>query len=477
MPRQFDAFVMFAEMRTGSNYLEATLNEFPDLDCLGEVFNPSFMGRHNTFEMFGIDMKAREKDPVRLFDALLENVEGLPGFRFFHDHDARVLERVLPDPKVAKIILTRNPLESYVSRKIAAATGQWRLTDMKHRRESNKITFDTEEFEVLLEKLQAFQIALQNGLQRTGQTAFYISYEDINDLDVINGMARYLGSSHEISATNKKLKKQNPSDLSQKVENFEEMAAAIAALDRFDLTRTPNFEPRRHPGVPGFFALPETGLLFLPIKGSVVAPVVTWMAGLDGLAARDVASGMNQKELRQWMRRHEGHRSFTVLRHPVARAYDVFNRYILPNDRPAYAEARRVLRKMYGLPIPAKGLVEGYGAEEHKAAFLAFLAFLKGNLAGQTGLKVDPSWATQTAILQGMANVTLPDLLIREEEMAQELPALAAKLGHGDAGFDAPLPDEPFPLKSIYDGSVEVAAMEVYRRDYLNFGFPRWDRR
>ena len=36
----FTSFVMFAGMRTGSNFLEANLNALPGVSCLGEVFNP-----------------------------------------------------------------------------------------------------------------------------------------------------------------------------------------------------------------------------------------------------------------------------------------------------------------------------------------------------------------------------------------------------------------------------------------------------
>ena len=114
---------MFAEMRTGSNYLEATLNELEDVHSYGEVYNPSFMGHHKTFEMFGIDMDGREKDPLKVFDGMLANTDGLPGLRFFHDHDPRVLERILPDPKVAKIILTRNPLDSMYRARSRAKRG------------------------------------------------------------------------------------------------------------------------------------------------------------------------------------------------------------------------------------------------------------------------------------------------------------------------------------------------------------------
>jgi hypothetical protein len=105
------------------------------------VFNPTFIGHHNRFEFLGFDLHRRERDPVGLVDAMIARGDTLPGFRFFHDHDPRVLDRVLDDPRIAKVLLTRNPLDSYVSRKIATETGQWRLTDLKHAR-SGKITFD-----------------------------------------------------------------------------------------------------------------------------------------------------------------------------------------------------------------------------------------------------------------------------------------------------------------------------------------------
>ena len=475
MDRKFDAFVIFAEMRTGSNYIEATLNDLPDLDCLGEVYNPTFIAHHNTFEMHGIDMDRREKKPLDLLEAIIDNAgEALPGFRFFHDHDARVLDRILPDPAIAKVILTRNPLDSYVSRRIATETGQWRLTDMKHAR-SAKIEFRLWEFENMLTDLQDFQIKLQRGLQVTGQTAFYIRYDDINDVDVVNGLAKFLGSGHELDGTNSKLKKQNPSDLSQKVENYDHMVRMLAKLDRFELDRTPNFEPPRHAGVPNFYATPDTGLLFMPIKGAAVEPVKSWMAELAGIGVDDLLTGMNQKDLRQWMRKHPGYRSFSILRHPLERAYHVFNTCILPNDRPAFSNIRRVLRKRYGLPIPEKGLIKGYYADQHQEAFIAFLNFLKGNLAGQTSVKIEPVFASQTAIIQGMANVTLPDHLFREEDLIAGLPRLAAEQTGTPAEFDMAIDDGPFPLAEINNYEVAALIEDIYRKDFLNFGFAPWE--
>jgi LPS sulfotransferase NodH len=44
MPPEFQSFVVFAEMRTGSNFLEANLNQLEGVACHGEAFNPHFLG-------------------------------------------------------------------------------------------------------------------------------------------------------------------------------------------------------------------------------------------------------------------------------------------------------------------------------------------------------------------------------------------------------------------------------------------------
>ena len=93
---RFDYFVVFAEMRTGSNFLEANLNSFDGLHSYGEAFNPHFIGYPNTEEIEGVTQSQREADPASLVDAI-KSADGLNGFRFFNDHDQRVLENCLGD--------------------------------------------------------------------------------------------------------------------------------------------------------------------------------------------------------------------------------------------------------------------------------------------------------------------------------------------------------------------------------------------
>jgi hypothetical protein len=192
MAEKFHSFVVFAEMRTGSNFLETNLNAFGGVSCHGEAFNPHFLGYPHNEPILGIDQKTRDRDPHLLLKAMRGNTARLSGFRYFHDHDPRVFDAIMDDPKCAKIILTRNPVDSYVSWKIAQETGQWKLTDVKAQKTAQAV-FDAREFEAHLEALQAFQVTLLNRLQVSGQTAFYVAYDDLQSVGVMNGLARYLG--------------------------------------------------------------------------------------------------------------------------------------------------------------------------------------------------------------------------------------------------------------------------------------------
>lgn len=474
MTEAFEYFVVFAEMRTGSNFLESNLNAFDDIECHGEAFNPHFIGYPNRTELLGLTQAERDADPARLIAAMRTQSQGIGGFRFFHDHDPRVLDLVLEDPRCGKIILTRNPLDSYVSWKIAQATGQWKLTNVKRRRDS-PVIFDAPEFEQYIARLQAFQILLLNRMQVSGQTAYYLDYEDLQSVDVMNGLARYLGRASRLDRLDASLIRQNPGMPFDKVSNAEEMERALAGLDPFLLSRTPHFEPRRGAAVPGFVIGARAPLLYMPIRSGPEAALRRWMADLDGVTEDRLTTALNQKTLRQWMRRTPGHRRFTMLRHPVARAHAAFCDKILCDGPGGYHDIRRTLRKVHKLPIPEGSPGPAYDRAAHHAAFLAFLSFLGANLAGQTAIRVDPHWATQASVIEGMAQIGAPDMILREDEMPENLTALARQLGYGDPPMPpAPKAEQPFALGEIYDGEIERATREVYQRDYGLFGFGAW---
>lgn len=470
MAQRFDYFVVFGEMRTGSNFLEANLNALDGVACYGEAFNPHFIGYPNRTDILGLTQAERDADPFLLLQAVKDDPSGLAGFRFFNDHDPRILDHMLNDPRCAKIVLTRNPLDSYVSWKIAQATGQWKLTDVRNRKDS-KVRFDSAEFAAHVERLQQFQIRILSALQTSGQTAFYVAFEDLQDLDVMNGLAQFLDVPARLEALDSKLKRQNPSPVSEKVTNPEAVAAALVEMDQFNLSRTPNFEPRRGAAVPSYLAAEKARLLFMPIPGGPSQGISQWLETLDG---GGLVSGLNQSQLRAFKKSTPGHRSFTVVRHPVARAHEVFCDKILSDGPGGFRKIRNTLRNRFGLPIPEALPDAGYDSDAHRAAFAAFLNWVQMNVSGQTAIRQDGHWVSQASILEGFAAVQSPDFVLREDELAQELPRIAASVTGRALGY---APDEghaPVGLADIYDAEIEKRARFAYARDYESFGFGDW---
>ncbi len=471
MSGPWDYFIVLGAMRTGSNLLEANLNALEGVTCHGEAFNPHFIGRLKSEELLGVSLDERDQNPDLLLDAIKAATGALNGFRYFQGHDPRVLEPALNDPRCAKIVLTRNPLDSYISLKIARETMQWQLKNIKRRRDA-LVTFQAEEFLDYLDQQQEFQLLLLNQLQKTGQTAFFLAYDDLNRLDILNGLASWLGVQARLTALDDTLKPQNPGPALSKVTNPEELEQALSGMDTFNLHRNPGFEPRRGPAVGQYVTAARTPLMYLPLRGGNDDVVTAWMADLDGSAP---VTNRNRRQIRQWLEANPGHRKFSVLRHPLARAHTAFCSKILSTDPGAYASIRNTLRNRFKLPIPGQIRDGNYPLEQHYQAFAAFLKFLLHNLSGQTSIRVDGVWCSQAQALEGMSAFALPDLILREDDLAAALPELARKTGHPSPPQPATCaPDTPYALDQIYDTELEALAVETYQRDYQQFGFGDW---
>lgn len=473
MTKAFEYFVVFASMRTGSNFLEANLNALEDVSCFGEAFNPHFIGYPNSTEISGVSQTQRDENPELLLEKIRKQHVGIAGFRYLNGHDPRIFRTLVHDPVCAKIVLTRNPLDSYVSWKIAQQTDQWKLTDVKRRKDAT-VKFNAEEFATYVDDLHQFQLTLLSELQKAGQTAFFMAYEDLQDVQVINGLASYLGAEGRLEALDRSLKKQNPKSLFETVENLDEMEAALSKMDCFALSQMPNFEPRRGPVVPRYIRAAKAPLVYLPIGGGPDQAVKHMMAQLDEITADQLPQKMSQKELRIWKRAQPEHRSFTVLRHPVARAHHAFCNHILMPGPERFDALRNTLIRRYDMLLPDDPHNSAYEVQAHRRAFFAFLLFLKGNLAGQTAVRVDAAWCTQAQAIAGFGEFALPDRIIREKDLEVEFASLIAPMG-----YQAPvIPDVPecgpFLLAEVYDATVEQRVADVYQRDYMMFGFDSW---
>lgn len=455
----FRSFVLLGAMRTGSNLLEQNLNAVPGISCHGELFNPAFVGYPEGDPPFGLTRDARDDDPLAVL-ARLRSAPGLNGFRFFPGHDPRVLHAVLEDQSCAKIILGRNPVESYVSLAIARKTGQWKLGDVRGRRGA-RVRFDEVEFQHYLDHLAGFRRTVRESVQTTGQAAFHLDYGDLRTPAVFDGLLQFLGVAADAPRPANPLVPQNPEPLTEKVTNPREMAAALARTDPYALSHLPDFELRRGAAVPSFVASDVARVLFMPVAGGPTARVEGWLLSFGALR-RD----FGQASLKDWMRTTGPHRRFTVLRHPLLRAYGAYEHLMLTEEMP---DLRDQIARRYKI---------GTGTDDasRRAGFTAFLRFLKASLNGQTSLRTDARWASQSAILQGFQSFAPPDLIAREDQLQADLNWLCTTLDL----LNPPLPEATDGLaqrlSAIYDAQMEKLARQAYARDYLNFGFDDWRR-
>ncbi|SDW88459.1 hypothetical protein [Roseicitreum antarcticum] len=463
----FTSFVVLADMRTGSNLLESNLNEFDGIVCEGELFNPNFINRPDVSHVEGFDRAARDTDPLPLL-AAVQARPGMNGFRFFHDHDPRILAHVLEDPACAKIVLSRNPLDSYVSLKIATTTNQWRLGHVKDRKAA-KVTFDATEFRAHADRVQRFQAQVQQQLQASGQVAFPIAYEDLNDVAVLNGLARWLGVAATITAPSTRLKRQNPEPIEDKLTNPEALHAFAGGMG--GAGPAPHREPRHAPAAPMFRIASHSPLAFLPIPGGPDQKIYHWLAELDGVSPEMLVTDLGVEDMRRWWLRTPGHHSFTVLRHPTARAFEIFLRQVLSGAR---GDVVRWLAEVEQTDVSPLDTLDDQPPEVLRADFLAFLRFLKANRAGQTPMVTAPAWTSQVTCLRALAEVCPPRFVLKESDLVPACAQLAAIAGK--AAPPAPAAHTPSRrrLSRIYDATVLAATQEVYTEDFMLLGFGDW---
>ena len=487
MKSKFKYFVLLANMRTGSNLFEQNIRLYEEFSCHGELFNPHFVGYPNVHEAFGVSMSEREKKPQKLINRMLaQETETLPGFRLFADHDHRALSDCLADSDCAKIVLTRNPIDSFVSHLIAVATDQWKLTDISKRKKA-KVHFDFVAFRSYLNRLNDYLSNIQKGLQHSGQAAFYLQYNDLNKVETFNGLATYLGGHELRKELQGKIVRQNPEGLEEKVENFEEMKEQLKSLDLLAMKAVPALEPVRNPGSKNFKAGRKAPILLMSLEKGTDPALDVWLQkhekALSG--SDDLETNMNQKQLGDWLASHPDRVSLSVLTHPVERAYAAFYKHIFKGGDDLFPWIRNTLEKNYNVTLPDVGMTKdpnrtviensGYGISNHQTAFLKFLRFLKGNLQGQTRARVDQSWASQNSILQGYCRLAFPDVLIRKEHLASEVAKIEERLGLDPVAIDNEMtPGHCFELSEIYSPEIEKAARQVYARDYQMFGFSDW---
>lgn len=376
-------FVIFGMMRTGSNLLERTLGNIDGVLTFGEAFNPSFIGGPRKGRVLDWDKSQRDADPFGFLEAMIRRrPRKLIGFRHFDGHDAAIRAHVLADPQAARIVLRRDPLESYVSLRIAQATDQWMLNSPAKRLVA-KIRFDPGAFDRFAREADAYYDSLHEGMKRAGQSALEVRYDELSEPASFARIADFLGlNGADIPAT--RLVRQNPEPLAQKVENYAEMCAHLGREIDAEMAASP---------------LPETSLIVSePLRLAHVAVSGLRDTGARAMIRRLAAGQGASTELCEPARLNDlhGETRFCLLPGIAERLHQLYldqcvtGRLDLPHVR---AELESQFGDTGDPDAYIASLTSATGRASHIARFSAFLDLIERALAGQGRHPLHLGWA------------------------------------------------------------------------------------
>lgn len=457
----FRYFAIFGTMRTGSNLLERTLDSYEGLVGLGELFNPHFIGGPEATEAFGATMTERNADPLGFLEQAIAAHDGLtPGFRIFEDHDRRVADFAARDPSCAKIVLTRDPLDSWLSLEIARKTGQWMIRKAENRR-LEKVEFNADAFEAYRDRIGAHYRRLRQSMCAASQPWIEVAYDDLGDLDTLNGIAGFVGSLERKETFEPRIQRQNPPRAADKVTNPRALAAWMKDGGGV-LAQAPTLAPR-FSALDAMFVSRGVEVVCAPIPGVADAALRTFLERAQqaaGKSDKPLSDKLKGKQVER--RRARGTFVFSLIRHPADRIREVFVRFAKGTAAPDWL--RETLIARYGA---SPGLDED-------GDFDAFLAFVADNIAGRTPGDYHPEWAPQSELLAIYAEETPVDFVARAERIGEDAPYILSRLGVPDPDGEvtatlAAALKRPETPRLTPDREERIC--EIYARDYARLGY------
>lgn len=234
-------FVIIANPRTGTNHFIDLLNSHPAVTSHREVFH-----RHSVYLKNGTKdglLEERNKDPIAFLKKLYdESPTRACGFKIFMDHDDSVLDAVLYDSDIKKIILYRsNFLAVYSSDKIAEAENRYLIVDKDAGKISDgaydssrtevKALFTRNEFEARWKAYQQHYRHAVDVLNETGQNYLFMTYEDFINESFFRRVFPFLGLAQPPRLVTRK-KKMNASDILSRFSNPDDARSHIEEIGR-----------------------------------------------------------------------------------------------------------------------------------------------------------------------------------------------------------------------------------------------------
>ena len=232
-------FVILSARRSGSNLLCTLIDSHPDALCHHELFNPR--GIFTALDLRDTptplhDIAARERDPIAYLARVWRYARGhaCVGFKMTPEQHPDILQAVLDDPGIAKVVLRRNnPLRALVSERIAEVTGRWEAyAGEACGQEANpgphpRIHIERDELDRHVQQVEAFYDSLTDVMQRSGQRWLELHYESLFDAGQQQRLCAFLGLLPR--ALLARSVRQNPQPLELLLDNADALRESLAS--------------------------------------------------------------------------------------------------------------------------------------------------------------------------------------------------------------------------------------------------------
>ncbi|MDQ2762336.1 MAG: hypothetical protein M3Y22_02225 [Pseudomonadota bacterium] len=197
-------FVVIASARTGSSHLMTELARQPEIWSHGEIFHrkrvtvrlPGWPAVGPPPEMEAELRASRAVDP----EVFLETVYAMNfgrsyvGFKMFERHGLAMIDRLIDDRAIAKIVLYRaNVLANYASKLVASEAGAWGVIEQERRAAVPPVTFEAKAFAAHHDTYMAFYAHTLARLNDSGQSYALVRYDELNSPLLMARVTAFLG--------------------------------------------------------------------------------------------------------------------------------------------------------------------------------------------------------------------------------------------------------------------------------------------
>ncbi len=210
------------------------LNSHPEILCHHEIFNPQgifFALEHRDGSLDLGSMTQRDSDPLRFLDRVWNRSFGYAcmGFKFTRDQNPIVLEHLLGDPSIRKILVRRyNRVRTFVSELLATQTGVWEAyADEDLVSELPQVQVSLDELRSHIATNERFYTGVYTALAGSGQDYVELVYEKLLNPEEQRKALNFLGFSHIQPKLEAASVKQNSRPLRELIANFSELDALL----------------------------------------------------------------------------------------------------------------------------------------------------------------------------------------------------------------------------------------------------------